>query len=859
MELVTIENLTFSYPGAGENVLRDITTAVAPGEFVVVIGPSGCGKSTLLRQLKTCLAPHGERSGRICFEGKPLDEVPTERQASAIGFVRQDPDQQLITDKVWHELAFGLESLGFDSAAIRGRVAEMSSFFGIQSWFYRDVNSLSGGQKQLLNLASVMVMEPELLILDEPTSQLDPIAAGDFLATLGRVHRELGTSIILTEHRLEEVMPLADRVIVMDAGRILFEGTPAQVFEDLKRSGSSMLGAMPAPMRIWSAVESNLPCPLTVSQGRDFLTRWGENGSFSDIPAEKIPDFSGIEPAITATDVWFRYEKDSPDVVKGFEFSARPGELTCILGGNGTGKTTALRLLSGARKPYRGKVETAVTRVAALPQNPQTLFLHDTVREEITGERAEDLIRLCGLERLLNRHPYDLSGGEQQRAALAKVLLSDPELLLLDEPTKGFDAEFKAEFARILRDLTDRGVCIVMVSHDVEFCAAHADRCVLFFDGAVVTQAPPRAFFSTKRFYTTAASRMARHVLPEAVTPEDVIAACGGTVPKQPERKPPQPLIPPEVGEKIPALPLWRKILAWIAGIAALASIAAASCLDLTELVRDGRPTDAVIWIYGAAFLSLIVLALAVNRKEQRQQVQFLRGRLSARTKAGAVFCLALIPLTIWIGLVFFGQRQYLAISLLVLLETMIPFFLIFEGRHPQARELVVLAVLCALGVGGRMAFFALPSFKPVAAVVIVAGVAFGGESGFLVGAVSMFASNLFFGQGPWTPWQMFSMGLIGMTAGTTFRFGLLRRGKTALSIFGFLAVMILYGGIMNPATMLMAQTEPSWEKLLTYYLTGVPVDLVHASATAVFLWLLGMPLLKKLDRIKVKYGLMEP
>ena len=544
MALFTIENLSFTYPGQTAPAIDRLTLTVPEGAFLVLCGPSGCGKSTLLRQLKPALAPHGVRQGRILFRDAPLEQVDQRTQAARIGFVQQSPENQIVTDKVWHELAFGLESLGTDTPTIRRRVAEMAAFFGIEDWFYRDVAELSGGQKQLLNLASVMAMQPDVLILDEPTSQLDPIAASDFLAVLGKINRELGTAVVLTEHRLEEAFPLATAVAVMDRGRLLCTGTPQQVGRQLKTLGHGMFLAMPAAMRIWASVETEAPCPVTVREGRGFLRRYAAERPLGPLPREE--EHPRREPVITARGVWFRYEPDSPDVVKGLDLTLGRGEFLALLGGNGAGKSTTLRLLSGMKKPQRGEISLR-GRMGMLPQNPQTLFVKKTVREDLfeifsgtktprprQEERVARMTALCRLEDLLDRHPYDLSGGEQQRAALAKVLLLEPEILLLDEPTKGLDAEFKQTFALILRTLLRQGVSLLMVSHDVEFCARYAHRCALFFDGGVVTEAAPRDFFSGNSFYTTAANRMARSLEPRAVTPEDVMAACGGTAPPEP-------------------------------------------------------------------------------------------------------------------------------------------------------------------------------------------------------------------------------------------------------------------------------------------------------------------------------------
>ncbi len=881
METFGIHGLTFSYPECTSKALCDVSFDVHEGQFVCLVGPSGCGKSTLLRQLKTVLAPHGMRSGEILFEGKKLDEIDQRTQAGKIGFVHQSPENQIVTDKVWHELAFGLESLGYSTPEIRGRVAEMASFFGIQNWFYKDVTELSGGQKQILNLASIMALQPSVLILDEPTSQLDPIAASDFLATVGKINRELGTTVIMTEHRLEEVFPMADRVIAMEAGRIIADGKPREVGLQLKEGGSSMFLAMPTPMRVWAAVDSDGVCPVTVREGREFIADFAGTHNIGDVPEERAFDKEGAESVIELKDMWFKYEKDGPDIVKGLSLSVKKGEFFAVLGGNGTGKTTSLSVIGGLRKAYRGERRVS-GKIGILPQNPQTLFVKKTIREDLyeifSGTKAEKaerdrkvarVVKLCRLEELLDRHPYDVSGGEQQRAALAKVLLLSPEILLMDEPTKGLDAEFKQVFAEIIKKLKKQNVTIFMVSHDVEFCAEYADRCALFFDGNIVTQASPREFFSGNSFYTTAANRMARNVIDEAVTARDIIYACGGSLPEEvaleeeselPEER------RPEKKADAGALPLWRRIVALVSGlVAAYGFVRAMSVTDLSAIINEtagAQITREMYYTYIIVFISLIVLAAAVSRKSdipaELLQVEKEKRKLSKRTVAATVIVLLLVPITLFIGVYYLDGRKYYFISLLMILEMMIPFALVFEGRKPQARELIIIAVLCALGIVGRAAFFMLPSFKPVMAIVIISAVAFGGETGFLVGAMTMLLSNMLFGQGPWTPWQMFTMGLIGYLAGVLYRKGLLRRSRASLTVFGALAAIIIYGGIMNPAAALMWVREINLKILITYYVTGFPVDLVHAFATALFLWFGAEPMLEKLDRIKVKYGLVS-
>ncbi|HWR56180.1 MAG TPA: ECF transporter S component [Negativicutes bacterium] len=878
METFAIRNLNFFYPEQTVKAIDRLTLTVKRGEFLVLCGPSGCGKTTLLRQLKTVLAPHGVRTGEILFEGTPLYELDQREQSSRIGFVMQNPDNQIVTDKVWHELAFGLESLGYDTPAIRRRVAEMASFFGIQTWFYQNVTQLSGGQKQLLNLASIMAMQPSVLILDEPTSQLDPIAAADFLATLGRINRELGTTVILTEHRLEEAFPLATAVAVMDKGQLLCTGTPGAVGAVLKNTGHAMFLAMPTAMRVWAAVENDAPCPVTVREGRDWLAAFAKAKALEALPA--AAKYAGPhETALSAGNLWFKYEKELPDVVKGLSLTVQKGELLALLGGNGTGKTTSLKLLAGLLRPYRGEARVK-GGVGVLPQNPQTLFVKQTVREdlfeilrgkriprEIQEAKAARVVALCRLEGLLDRHPYDLSGGEQQRAALAKVLLLDPEILLMDEPTKGLDAEFKQVFAEILQVLLRQGVAILMVSHDIEFCAKHAHRCALFFDGSIVTEDAPRAFFSGNSFYTTAANRMARSLLPQAVTPEDVISACGGALPPSPALPENIPPVPEEnsADGKPEKLPWWRKLAAFASGLAAVAIfIHAIGVTDLTGFVDgEGMTTLAgsQIWLYAAFVAALFVFALAVGRRAKPPvmvQTPREKRKLTKRTALAAALILLLAPLTLFVGIYYLGGKKYYFISLIVLLECMLPFFLIFEGRKPQARELVIIAVLCAVAVAGRAAFFMLPQFKPVIAIAIIAGVAFGGETGFLVGAVTMLASNVMFSQGPWTPWQMFATGIIGFLAGVLFRKGLLRRARASLCVFGVLTTIVVYGGIMNFASAIMWSGTLNGKIILTYYISGFPMDCIYAAATFLFLWFAAEPMLEKLDRIKVKYGLIE-
>ncbi len=552
MGLLSVDKVSFAYPESSEKRLDDVTFELAAGSFNVLFGKSGSGKTTLLRQLKPALSPFGEMTGLIKFDHRPLTELTLREQSEEIGFVMQNPDNQIVTDKVWHELAFGLESLGLDQATIRLRVAEMASYFGIQSWFLKNINELSGGQKQLLNLASIMALHPKLLILDEPTSQLDPIAATNFLETVAKINREIGTTVLISEHRLQEVLPMADQVFMMEKGRIMISGEPRTVGKALKETKNDLFIAMPAPMKIYGSCDAGSDYPLTVGEGRSWL-EGRANKSAESFPEEKITETATM---IEVKNLWFRYDRDAPDVIKDLSLSVPAGCFYSIVGGNGTGKSTALSLISRIRQPYRGKIKLKGKPLnkfsdnklyhqflGVLPQNPQSLFVKKTVLEDlyeiIDGKQAKrtaayplnmskesaiaGIVELVHLEELLMKHPYDLSGGEQQRLALAKVLLLRPKILLLDEPTKGLDDFFKEELGEILLKLKEQGVTILMVSHDVEFVAKFSDLCGLFFDGSIVTTKPAREFFAGNSFYTTAANRMARGYFPNAVTVEEVI------------------------------------------------------------------------------------------------------------------------------------------------------------------------------------------------------------------------------------------------------------------------------------------------------------------------------------------------
>lgn len=607
MAILRFDQVNFAYPDTDRRALDQVSFSLEEGEYLVVCGESGCGKTTLLRHAKPELMPEGAREGGIYYRDKLMQELPPEQTAMKIGFVQQNPENQIVTDYVWHELAFGLENMALPTSVIRRRVGEMASFFGMERWFRRKTSELSGGQKQMLNLASIMVMGPELLILDEPTSMLDPLAARNLLEMVQRINRELGVAVLLTEHRLEEVFQGADRVLLMQDGRVLAEDTPGALSKALQKdpSVSRIYFGLPAAVRIFGELqrEGSYPAeknlPLSVREARRELgllldeqdakrepasllneqragkkpaalpeqdencrqkTGQAERCPVSESPEKpgkqlqlKAPDKPGTsaqgkgkrEVVLTGQELWFRYGEKEPDVLRGLDIELRKGEVLALLGGNGSGKSTLLKLLAGIQKPLRGKVKTGKgLGLAMLPQSPQALFTRDTLWEEFlehaggrkrrisleeeeqAARRARQMAEQLELQDKLGKHPFDLSGGELQRAAIGLLLLHEADILLMDEPTKGLDAYLKRELAGFLRKLSDRGISILLVTHDLEYAASYTDRCAMLFDGRILSEDEPHAFFYGNRFYTTTAGLIAGERIAGAITCEEVIDAC---------------------------------------------------------------------------------------------------------------------------------------------------------------------------------------------------------------------------------------------------------------------------------------------------------------------------------------------
>lgn len=540
MALLETKNLTFTYPDEAKPVLRDISLTVDKGEFLVIAGPSGSGKSTLLRLLKQEISPFGRREGEIYYEGTPLHQLDKKKAAREIGMIFQDPENQIVMDHVLNELIFGMENLGMDTVQMHKKVAELAHFFGIHPFLKRAVHELSGGQKQLVNLASILLMEPAILLLDEPTAQLDPIAAKNFLHIINRVNKEFGITIIMVEHHLDDVLPLCDRMIVLDAGKITIEGKPRQVIQTIwERKHGQFRHYLPKVAQLFFHFQPHSKAnsvPLTVREGRQWVQQ-----ILVERQEKQIKEQKSSRPLLELKNIVFQYEKDRERVIDHAHLSVQEGEFLAVVGANGTGKSTLLKIMAGLEKPQKGKVlyqGRKLTRpqpdtIHYMPQNPKLLFTRDTIREELADlvrhqnradarERLQDLLQFFDMSAFLDRHPFDMSGGELQKLAFMIVLLSEAKLLLLDEPTKGLDPESKQQTGKLLQELQKNGVSIVMATHDIEFAASFSSRCAMLFQGTVTATDETSTFFKGNTFYTTTINRMTRNSsVPEVVTLEE--------------------------------------------------------------------------------------------------------------------------------------------------------------------------------------------------------------------------------------------------------------------------------------------------------------------------------------------------
>ena len=861
----------------------------------------------------------------------------------------------------------------------------MASYFGIQNWFYQSTDTLSGGQKQLLNLASVMVMHPKVLLLDEPVSQLDPIAAAEFMATVHKLHAEFGITVIMAEHSLEEVAAYVDEVIFMKEGRLIAKGKMEELGNILETHDPSMEEILTVPMQIARGYEklqkkkedaaftTNDRIPYTVALGQKWMaqrfplakqeeikgfpfikqeetekfafakqeeaqrflgTKQEEAGRFPGAKQEEAGRFTSVKQkekksllakdpkkqnrgkrslgykkifhAIQCTELCYHYPQADVDVVDHLSFFVDEGSIFALMGGNGSGKTTTLHLLGGLLKPQKGTIEFFGKALAkykekelrngilgVLPQDPTTLFVRKTVEEDLYevleeqnqiktffGETRQEIrqnvIALLGIEDLLKKHPYDLSGGEQQKAALAKVLLRQPAILLLDEPTKGLDVGSKKRLGELLVGLSQKKVTILMVSHDIEFCAKYATKTGLFFDGNIASVQDTKEFFVENHFYTTAANRMCRNYFPDVVTVQDAIRVCTdrdiedcnefvlkaveqekAVQEKNNQNKAEQDKIEQE---KVQQNKLQQDKEEQRNDEQSKNEQEKAK-QDQAEGLSAGNINDKKNEISGKASVQNSD-SDAVTEKTTTERIATERENSKHSVDTKQILSVVLteligIPLCIAIGFFFFGDRKYLFISMMTAVLSCIPFWTSLSRGKYSAKKVVLIAVLVAIATAGRSVFFMFPGIKPMAAVVIVTGISLGAEAGFLTGSLTMLLSNMLFGQGPWTPWQMFSMGLIGLLAGLLAAAGKERMEKrSSLCLLGLISPLVIYGGIMNFASLLMMSYTINKESIIAIYLSGIPMDMLHAVSTVVFLAVGGKPMLEKIERVKKKHGI---
>ncbi|MEE8675127.1 ABC transporter ATP-binding protein [Tractidigestivibacter scatoligenes] len=473
MNALELGDVSFSYPATDTEpspapVLEHVSLAVPEGAFALLTGSTGSGKSTLLRLAKPEVSPTGTLVGHVLAFGKEVCEFSPVESAQTVGLVFQSPDSQIVCDTVWHEMAFGLENLGTPVPEMRRRVAETCMFFGMEPWFRRQTASLSGGQRQMLALAATLAMRPRLLLLDEPTSMLDPVAEKDFLAMLFRANRELGVTVVVATHAPEPMRDVATCAFRVEQGRV----------------------------RELSLNEAIAACAFRPEAVKR---------------ATGKPAVSHSKPALSLRDTWFRYERNSDWVLRGLDLAAPEGEVTAIVGGNGSGKTTLLQLACGVLAPQRGRLSRPhAASQAYLPQSPRAILSAQTVREELMlwskgagyGEaQVTAMMERLGLTGVAARNPLDLSGGQQQLVAFAKLLLTQPDLLILDEPTKGLDAAARAKLACLVQELRQEGRSVLLATHDLAFVSAVADSVSLLFDGAVTCTERPDEFLAGSWLY----------------------------------------------------------------------------------------------------------------------------------------------------------------------------------------------------------------------------------------------------------------------------------------------------------------------------------------------------------------------
>lgn len=520
--MLEYQNFSFQYPNAPAYALKNINLKIPAASITLLLGPSGSGKTTLLQHTKPQFQPGGNSNGAIYIHNKRMKEFSPAQTAAMIGFVRQNPDEQIVTNSVLHELAFGLENLGIPTQKISILIAEAVHYFGLQKIMDKEIQHLSGGEKQILNLASTMIMKPELLLLDEPTSQLDPIMTDLFIQLLLKINEELGTTILMCEHHVESLFHKANQIAYLNAGQLLFCEPPQKAAE--KMQNFKQTEYLPSALKITLPLSSYLTeaqkksLPLTQKEGKQFLSSIIKSPVFKQIYDPPIK----TSTLVTLKNCCFSYHKK--EVIQNMTASFDKEQITAIVGGNGSGKTTLLRLIAEKYPCFQGSIKwNHHPKIALLPQNPATLFTYTSVEKELPSEKWLSFFQL---EKFKTHHPYDLSGGQQQLLAIGKVLQIHPNVLLLDEPTKGLDPYAKKKLGEVLQSLKKSGVTIILVSHDLSFCAKYAQKTAVLFNGQIIASDTTRKILTDHHFYTTSAAKISRLIFKNTILECEVTALC---------------------------------------------------------------------------------------------------------------------------------------------------------------------------------------------------------------------------------------------------------------------------------------------------------------------------------------------
>lgn len=489
MENICFENVSFAYAVGDKKVLKNVNLEVREGEFCLVIGKSGAGKTTLLKLLKKEIAPAGRLEGIV-------------KTAENVGYVAQNVEESIVTDRVRSELSFGLMNMGLDAEDIELAVAETAGYFNLSGKLDWEIHSLSGGEKQILNLASVMIMKPDVLVLDEPTCQLDPVWAERFVNVIKKLHRDFATTIIVSEHFLDELYSYADSVLLIEDGEAVAKLEPDEMTDFLRRNSNLLLKSIPLSLRLFEGAK-------TPSQCRQELKNLGMMQIFDDSSIDSV--------AMKIKGICFGYEKNKY-VLNDLSLDVFDKKINVVLGPNSCGKSTLLKVCSGVLKAHRGRIKSN-GRITMLCQNPFDLFTRDLCRDEVEFGEITDFL---GIEDIKNQHPFDISGGQAQRLALAKVLEKNADIILLDEPIKALDCELKQELGALLKTLCSQGKTIVITTHDIDFAGEYGDYISFLSGGEIITTQKKHSFFSSLNFYTTSTSRLCYGVAKGCVCEQDL-------------------------------------------------------------------------------------------------------------------------------------------------------------------------------------------------------------------------------------------------------------------------------------------------------------------------------------------------